>query len=302
MPATSWRSCSSPRSTESTTRRSAFGCGSALRIVPTRRSTRRKSSIVISVLAGCRRRGRRVRQGSALGFRRSRDPDSGAAAAARRGRRAASCRSRDRSARRARSARRTRGRSRRARRAARGGAARRPAGAPAGAARSHGMQRARVVERGHRVQRAAFELGAQRRVVLVGQLAGAMVEVRLADREQRLLLVVLRRARSPDARRRRSPHGVSGASSGQATKNAARSTMTRPMMVTSTAPRLRSADRDRRARARAARAGRGRSRTAACPTPERRHRRWRAASAPARRRSADHRARSRRTARSRPRC
>src|SRR2546425_117104 len=47
MPATSWRS-SPPTSTRSTSKRSAFGCGSAARTVPTRSSSARDWAIVIT--------------------------------------------------------------------------------------------------------------------------------------------------------------------------------------------------------------------------------------------------------------
>src|SRR5438552_7198380 len=47
MPATSWRSSPPPRSTRSTSSRSAFGCGSAARIVPTLSSIERNCSMVI---------------------------------------------------------------------------------------------------------------------------------------------------------------------------------------------------------------------------------------------------------------
>src|SRR5437870_2597751 len=46
MPATSWRSSPPPRSTRSTSSRSAIGCGSAARIVPTLSSIERNCSIV----------------------------------------------------------------------------------------------------------------------------------------------------------------------------------------------------------------------------------------------------------------
>ena len=85
MPATSWRSCSSPTSTESTTRRSAFGCGSALRMVPTRRSTRMKSSIVISVVSPLPAVLVGAEAAAVVAFRRSRVPDSCATSAALRG-------------------------------------------------------------------------------------------------------------------------------------------------------------------------------------------------------------------------
>src|SRR2546428_101976 len=49
MPATSWRSSPPPRSTRSTSSRSAFGCGSAARIVPTFSSIPRNCSIVIMI-------------------------------------------------------------------------------------------------------------------------------------------------------------------------------------------------------------------------------------------------------------
>src|SRR3989449_8585154 len=51
MPATSWRSSPPPRSTRSTSSRSAFGCGSAARMVPTLSSIARNCSIVIIVIA-----------------------------------------------------------------------------------------------------------------------------------------------------------------------------------------------------------------------------------------------------------
>src|SRR5207249_4091158 len=47
MPATSWRSSPPPRSTRSTSSRSAFGCGSAARIVPILSSIERNCSMVI---------------------------------------------------------------------------------------------------------------------------------------------------------------------------------------------------------------------------------------------------------------